>query len=50
MMMGPIPWTAVRKWATEHGVADVGRFEHLIERLDSTYLSRSTKSVEESDA
>lgn len=37
MAVGPIPWTAVRLWARENGVAEVERFEYLIQAMDGAW-------------
>lgn len=39
MTIGPIPWTAVDRWARTHRVINRERFEYLIEQMDDAFLT-----------
>lgn len=49
MGLGPIPWTAVRAWASEHGVSDPDEFAELlflVTACDTLFLEHESKSRE----
>lgn len=38
MQLGPIPWTAIDRWAESEGLADRERFRRLIRALDIEFV------------
>ena len=44
--IGPIPWTAIERWAEANDVLVRERFIHLVRRLDDAFLSQHLKSDE----
>jgi hypothetical protein len=46
---GPIPWTAIRQWASEHGVTDPDEFDDLVYltfELDGAWREAEAEAVE----
>lgn len=35
---GPIPWTAIREYARDHGIRDVEQFAELVRTLDASFV------------
>lgn len=49
MGVGPIPWTAIDRYAERHGVTDpddYDEFVELISAMDSAYLEHAQKEAE----
>lgn len=38
MALGPIPWTAIDRYAERHGIGDFEQFATLVRACDAAYL------------
>lgn len=45
----PIPWSAIRDYAVEHGIRDVPQFVELIRALDRERMAKVTEGEKESE-
>lgn len=52
MGVGPIPWTAIDRWAERHGIDDpddYDEFVELISAMDHAYLEHAQNEAEQRD-
>lgn len=46
MTLGPIPWTAIDRWAESEGLADRERFRRLIRSLDIAFVEAADEKAD----
>lgn len=45
MSLGPIPWTAIDRYAIRYRIDDFEDFEHMLSAMDAVYLEHARKDT-----